>query len=657
MPEGVDALRPGIAGGCYPERDAEGPDRFERAFASLSAALGRIPESRQSLEAFVGGVRALQARLRDQPDRALDLHVERLRASMSVEGTSDALLPRAFALVCEVVRRRQGIELRDVQIMGGRVMARGMLAEMATGEGKTLTATLPACAAALAGIPVHVVSANDYLVERDATALRPVYEALGLRVGFVVESMRDASARRAAYACDVCYVTGKQLGFDYLRDRLVRAGRGDAALQPRRDVSPDLLLRGLCFAIIDEADSILIDEARTPLILAGGEPASEQDGLYRNALELARALEEGQDFRVERAVRRVELTDHGEQRLAVLAEGRPGIWAGPRRRREWVARALSALHLYERDRHYLVRDGRVDIIDASTGRASPGRSWSEGLHQLVELKEGCTITAQAEPLARMSYQHFFRRYLRLSGMSGTLREVAPELCASYGLATVRIPTFRPSRVVQLPTQVWARGEDRWPVVVQRVLALRAEQRPVLIGTASLEASQRLSALLVEAGVPHELLDARNDAREARVVGCAGEAGRITVATRLAGRGTDIPLAQGVAERGGLHVIVTECAEARRIDRQLQGRCGRQGDPGSFEILLGLDEGPLAGYLPARLVYPIGTVLCRPHLTHVAVWLTKIAQRAEERSAARERRDLLTSEVAMEELLVFSGAAR
>jgi preprotein translocase subunit SecA len=656
-------LRPGVAGGVYPERRdaAEGP--FERALEHLRGRFVRRRAGRLSpLRRVAERVEAAARDLTVDSDARLALRATGLRRRLALEGLCEPLVVQSFALVRELAGRVLGTPHYPVQIMGGWIITHGMLAEMETGEGKTLTATLPACTAAMAGIPVHVISANDYLVERDAAAMRPLYDALGLRVGTVTESERNDARRRAAYRCDITYATAKTIAFDYLRDRLQRGqGRGSLDLRlerlHREEPKTDrLLLRGLCFAIVDEADSVLIDEARTPLILSGAGDSADNRRIYRRALRLARSLEEDLHFRVVRREGRVALTERGRKRLEELAQPLGGLWAGPRRREEWAVRALCALHVFLRDRDYIVRNERVEIVDALSGRTAPDRSWEGGLHQLVELKEGCPLTPENETRARISYQQFFRRYLRLSGMTGTAQEVAGELWSVYRLGTVRIPTRRPVQRRALPTRVFASGEDRWRAVVLRVHALHRQGRPVLVGTTSVEASEHLSRLLSEAGLPHRVLNARQDAEEAAVVAEAGRPGQITVATSMAGRGTDIPLAPGVSERGGLHVIATQRAEARRIDRQLFGRCGRQGGPGSHEMILSFEDPPVELYYPAAIRRFLHRLA--PARSAAPPWLgerlTSLPQRSEERRHARMRQGLVHLEEHLGDLLAFSG---
>ncbi|MBW2281602.1 MAG: prepilin peptidase [Deltaproteobacteria bacterium] len=647
-------LRPGIAQGVYPERRDIDDGRIERA---IHAARGYAASWRQlgrsRLEAFVRSVDDAGAELKTETEAGLRSRTRDLRNDLVMQGLTDEQLVRVFALIREAAGRTIGMPHYGVQLMGGWAMARGMLVEMETGEGKTLTATLPACAAALAGIPVHVVSVNDYLVQRDADLMRPVYEALGLSVGTVTDAAKDEGLRRAAYACDVTYATSSQIAFDYLRDGLVRSrrptpGSGGAGAQP--------LMRGLCFAVVDEADSVLIDEARTPLILSAGQGTAEQRATYKRALRLASALRRDEHFRADPRAGTVEMLGAGRERLVELARPLEGFWTGPRRREEWVVRALSALHLYRRDHHYLVREGKVEIIDGPTGRAAPDRSWSRGLHQLIEVKEGCEVSPERETIARISYQRFFRRYLRLAGMSGTVSEVSRELWSVYRLQVQEIPTRVEGRRLDGGTRVFVEGDDRWQSVVESVRKHRQAGRPVLVGTASLSASESLAERLDAAGVPHRVLNARQDAEEASIVAEAGAPGQVTVATHMAGRGTDICLGPGVAEAGGLHVIATQRAEAGRIDRQLYGRCSRQGDPGSFEALLALGDAPLLEYYPRR-VWRLLARLARSGTPLPRIWgewLTRLPQRAEERRHARMRRGLIELEDQMGDTLAFAG---
>ena len=655
-------LRPGIARGLYPQRTETSEGWLDRCVDRLLGALTRFwllfPSRRRR---FVNAVHEHGARLEGLSEAELSQRIQQLRQALACEGLSDEVVAPMFAAIREVSRRTVGVAHYDVQLQAGWAMLNGRLAEMETGEGKTLSATLPAATAALAGIPVHVISVNDYLVQRDADAMRPIYQALGLSVGTVTERMRNPAERRAAYACDVTYVTGKQVAFDYLKDGLQRRHQKTrlaghiARLQGDPAPQQQLLLRGLCFAVVDEADSVLIDEARTPLILSG--PAGPSDGgaTYRQAMALASALEEGSDFCLQARKQTLEFTQRGRQRLEQLAAPLEGLWSGPKRREEWVEKALRALHLFLRDRHYLVRAGKVEIIDQPTGRAAPDRSWERGLHQMIEIKEGCELSPERETLARISYQQFFRRYLRLSGMTGTAREVASELWSVYRLNPITIPTRLPLRRRSLGTRLFASSDAKWDAVVERVGELQRIGRPVLVGTCSVAASEHLGALLTERGLPHRVLNARQDDQEAAIVAAAGRRGRVTVATNMAGRGTDIRLGPGVVESGGLHVIATQRSEARRIDRQLFGRCGRQGDPGSYEEILSLEDDSLGGFFPAGLQRFL-LDRCAASATP-AGWLkllTRVPQWVEERRHAQVRQGLLAMEEYLGRLLAFSG---
>jgi preprotein translocase subunit SecA len=656
------ALRPGIALGRYPQREDLREGWLDRTAASLAGfvrqrAYGRKPGHAAFLERVSAAARDLGAMSNAQ----IRERVPELRRRLYSEGLHEELVARAFAICREVADRLLRMRPFDVQLLGGRVMLEGKIAEMETGEGKTLAATLPACAAALAGIPVHIVTVNDFLVLRDAAWMKPLYAFLGLSVGTITEGMTPEQ-RRAAYACDITYCTNKQLAFDYLKDRLMlgqesrRLHLQVEGLHAEFPRTRRLLLRGLCYVIVDEADSVLVDEARTPLIISNAGDASQAGQIYGEAVAMARQLVSGLDFAIRPREREVDLTERGKRRAAELAEPYGGVWIGPRRREELLRRALSALYLFQRDKQYIVRGGKVQIVDEYTGRVMADRSWERGLHQMIEAKEGCPITGQQETLARISYQRFFRRYLRIAGMTGTAREVARELWSVYRLPVVSIPTNKPVRRARLPGRVYATAEAKWTAIVETVRAMHGLGRPVLVGTRSVQASEHLSELLKAAGLPHQVLNARQDQEEAEIIASAGAPGRITVATNMAGRGTDIRLGPGVAELGGLHVIATERHDARRIDRQLYGRGGRQGDPGSYEAIVSVEDEIVQEVFhghAARLVRFLR--LKRPLLPR---WLgapvVLVAQRLAERRHAGIRRDLLRLDDHLGDLLAFTG---
>ena len=637
----------------YPERDDAPLGKLERLINELRYLTGRVESGKRSLGRIVGAVAARAKGIEAIPDADLRARAVALRPKLRRRGFDDLeLVAEAFALVREASVRATKMRHFDVQLIGGWAMLRGMIAEMDTGEGKTLTATLTAATAALAGRAVHVVTVNDYLAERDSAQMAPVYKLLGLSVGCVKQGQQPPE-RRAAYACDVAYCSNKEIAFDYLRDRLVLGGKPHPIALRLGALGGDgaagkLLLRGLQFAIVDEADSVLVDEARTPLILSAGSGRTAGEKMHRDALEIAGALGES-DYRI--GEEGIEITDAGQDALARVAKDLGGIWKGPRRREQLVRQALTALHVFQRDKHYLVREGKVQIIDEYTGRLMPDRSWERGLHQLIEMKEEVEVTAERETLARISYQRFFRRYLHLCGMTGTAAEIAGELRAVYRLRVARIPTNRPSRRVSHLARYYGSAAAKWQAVVETIAACIGRGQPVLVGTRSVGASELLAKLLDEKGVPYRLLNARQDRDEAEIVARAGERGCVTVATNMAGRGTDIRLAEGVRELGGLHVVATELHDAARIDRQLFGRCGRQGDPGSYEVIVAMEDDlaktfaklasvPLTGL--ERIPSPLGGAVFR------------LAQWRAERSHSRARRDLLDLDEYLGGILAFSG---
>jgi preprotein translocase subunit SecA len=564
---------------------------------------------------------------------------------------------RSFAVIREAASRVLGQRHYDVQLIAGYAMLRGMIAEMATGEGKTLAATLAAATAALGGVPVHVVTVNAYLAGRDAAQMQPLYRFLGLSVGVVSEQI-PAPQRAAAYRCDITYCTNKDLAFDYMRDRLDlgrRVGnlrRKAATLIGARSRQESGLLRGLHFAIVDEADSVLIDEARTPLVLSGESDADQDAAVFDQALGLGRGLRFGIDYHIFGDERRVALLAPGRRKLAA-AETLGAPWNETPERERLVNMALTALHVLEAGENYLVREGRVEIIDEFSGRIMPDRRWSDGLHEMVERKEGLVPSKRRGTRARMTYQRFFRRYCRLAGMTGTAREVAQELWRVYRLPVATIPPHRPDRKVMLPSRTHATADDKWRAIVEQVATMHRRGAPVLIGTRTVVASARASEALAAAGLAHVVLSAAQDAAEAEIVERAGERGAITVATNMAGRGTDIRLSAEAAGLGGLHVVISEPHEAGRIDRQLAGRCGRQGDPGLVQAHVSLEDALIDRHAPRPLIAALR--LLRPGLRPSWVRLVAAAaQRQAERLHARMRHDLLKSDEWLGDAIAFSG---
>ncbi len=574
----------------------------------------------------------------------------------------EALVQPALGAIREAADRKLGLRPFPVQLMGALALHRGWLAEMATGEGKTMTAGLAAILAGWTRQPCHVVTVNDYLVQRDAEWLMPLYHFCGVRVGFVTGTNTPAE-RAKNYGCDVTYVTSKELLADFLRDRLWLGKLQNPTrrlirrmLQPRPQSPDGLVLRGLHTAIVDEADSILIDEAVTPLIISAShknESLREAAGL---AQELIVALQPGTDYQANPRYKEIELTSGGMRKLAEQASHLPGLWRGQDRRLDLVIQAVIAREFYHRDQQYIVEGEKVVIVDEFTGRPMPQRTWREGMHQAIEAKEGLPVSDPVETIARLSFQRFFKCFHRLSGMTGTAREAAPELWQVYGLPVIAIPPNRSCIRAQWPNQFFADEETKWRAIVEAVEKVHATGRPLLVGTRSVLASERLGRWLEERGLPTKILNATRLQEEAGIVEMAGDAGRISIATNMAGRGTDIKLGRGVAASGGLHVIETEWHESGRVDRQLFGRAGRQGDPGSAQAFGSFEDELINRFLPPA---------ARAFLTRV--WRANLpgkarltesafhhAQRRAQALAFQQRRDVVRSDLWLDEALSFTG---
>jgi preprotein translocase subunit SecA len=651
--------RPGPLWGQAPQRQ---PDHAPPARSAWQAWRGEA-HCRAMAQAAHLERQPCQALTRDALVAACQDAAAGVRRQGFVAGAVAPLLGRLAALAEATL----GLAARPGQLMAAAALLDNRLAEMPTGEGKSLATALAACGAALAGVPVHVVTANDYLAERDAAGMRPLADALGLSVAFLRPGDGD-DAKRATYAADIVCATAKELAFDHLRDRLDappglhdELARRAAALADRAVPAPRM--RGLCMALIDEADSVLLDEADVPLVLSRSVPHAARRAFLWQALALARRLEAQRHFALHAATRRAELTPEGDDELARAGAALGGPWLRPRYRREAVAQALVALHLLQRDHHYLLRgegrEAKVEIIDEVTGRGAPGRVWSHGLHTLVELKEGLVPSADSQTLARTTFQRFFQRYWRLAGLSGTLWESRGELARVFGASVVRVPREQPLRCKVMPTRAFATMEALFDAVVAQTRAMHAQGRPVLIGTDSVADSCSLSRRLAAAGLAHQVLNAVQDRDEAALVARAGQAGAITVATRMAGRGTDIQLDQAARAAGGLHVICSQHNPSRRLDRQLAGRAARHGDPGSVQLWwIAAPSHVSIGWL--------GTILAACNRTHAieeASWgrpqwllrrLRQWPQRAQERQREAQRAQLLRADRAWERRLAFAG---
>ncbi len=544
----------------------------------ISAILKKIFGSKNDRELrrlapLVDRITGLEPEFRKLSDAQLTAKTGEFKERLERGEDLDDLLPEAFAAAREAAVRVLGLRPFDVQVIGGIVLHQGKIAEMKTGEGKTLVAVMPAYLNALTGEGVHIVTVNDYLARRDTQWMGGIYHLLGLTTGTIVHGLTDEE-RRQAYAADVTYGTNNEFGFDYLRDNM-------------KFSLADMVQRGFNYAIVDEVDSILIDEARTPLIISG--PAEESTDLYYVLNRVALQLKRDQDYTVDEKARSVLITEEGVARAEKLL-GVSNLY-DPRNIEllHHLNQALKAHNLFKRDDEYIVKDGQVIIVDEFTGRLMPGRRYSDGLHQALEAKEGVRIENENQTLATITFQNYFRMYRKLAGMTGTADTEAEEFKKIYNLDVVIIPTHRKMIRIDHPDVIYKTAEEKFQAVVEEIKDCHERGQPVLVGTTSIEKSEYLSKMLKREGIKHEVLNAKHHEKEAQIVAQAGQLGTVTIATNMAGRGTDIVLGPGVVERGGLHILGTERHEARRIDNQLRGRSGRQGDPGSSRFYLSLED--------------------------------------------------------------------
>lgn len=577
-----------------------------------------------------------------------DVLRERLRTGESV----DDILPDAFAVVREASTRKLGLRHFDVQLIGGMILHEGKIAEMRTGEGKTLVATLPAYLNALSGQGVHIVTVNDYLAKRDSQWMAPIYESLGLSVGVVTANM-SRDSKIAAYTADITYGTNNEFGFDYLRDNMAFA-------------LADKVQRPLHYAIIDEVDSILIDEARTPLIISG--PAEDSSELYRQINQIIPTLhkqaseEQEGDFTVDEKHRQVHLTEQGHQRVETMLQSMQLIHSGTSLYHpsnislvHHLNAALRAHQLYHRDVDYIVQNNRVVIVDEHTGRTMPGRRWSEGLHQAIEAKESVAIERENQTLASITFQNYFRTYQKLSGMTGTADTEAYEFQQIYGLEVLVIPTNKPMIRDDQADIIYLTKQEKYQAIIEDVQQCQARGQPVLVGTVSIETSDLISKLLTKASIGHQVLNAKFHEKEAQIIAQAGQPGAVTIATNMAGRGTDIVLGgqldlelaelddgadraahrqawqarhQTVLQAGGLRIIGSERHESRRIDNQLRGRSGRQGDPGSSRFYLSLDDDLMRIFASERMAMIMKKLGMKPGESIEHPWITKAIENAQ-----------------------------
>lgn len=643
-----------------PERLLKGLD------AKVNGVIGRYHRRRKVLDTLrrdADGVDRQTGDYSELSDHVLRERLREFREKLRRGGRDqESIVFPALAAIREAADRRVGLRAFPVQLMGALALHRGFLVEMATGEGKTLTAGLAAVLAGWTRKPCHVITVNDYLVQRDPEWLNGLYEFCSVKVGHVIGQM-SPEERKAGYECDVTYSTSKEVVADFLRDGLqIKESRNPCRrlirqmLSPNRSVPDGLVMRGLHTAIVDEADSVLIDEAVVPLIIATPRKNEALQEVIQIADGIAQPLESGVDYRVDSRYKEIELTGPGLNRIEGACSTLPGLWRGNQRRTELIKQALMAREFYQSGRQYVLAEDRILIIDEFTGRPMPQRSWRQGIHQAIEAKEKLPLTDPTETVARLSFQRFFRLYYRLSGMTGTAREAAGELWQIYRLPVISIPTNRPCVRRELPDRVYSSEQSKWRAIVEEVRAIHQAGRPILIGTRSVAVSEKLAESLNAEGLSFSLLNAVRHQEEAVIIREAGARGRITIATNMAGRGTDIVLGDGVAELGGLHVIATERHESKRVDRQLFGRAARQGDPGSAQAFVSVEDELLRRYLPGSIRRFLARRLTqRPGSSQTfAAAVYAMAQRTSQREAFRRRREVLKMDDWLGEALSFAG---
>ncbi|MFH0888423.1 MAG: preprotein translocase subunit SecA [Planctomycetota bacterium] len=592
-----------------------------------------------SLWRVVDSINSFDSEIQLLSDSQLRQKTDEFRQRLKDGHTLDDILPEAFAVVREASKRTTKMRHFDVQLIGGIVLHQSKIAEMVTGEGKTVVATLAAYLNALTSKPVHIVTVNDYLAKRDREWMGPIYELLGLTVG-VIQSQMDNPERKIAYNCDITYGTNSEFGFDYLRDNM------KATFETQ-------VQRGYYYAIVDEVDSILIDEARTPHIISG--PAEESTNDYYLAERVAKQLKKDIDYIVKEKENMAILTEQGIENAQKLV-GVDTFYTG--KNMEWphhIEQSLRAKELYRNDKDYIVKDNEVIIVDEFTGRLMPGRRWSDGLHQAIEAHENIKIREENQTLATVTLQNYFRMYEKLAGMTGTALTEAMEFFSIYKLEVVTIPTNQTLIRYTNPDMVFRTEEEKFNAIVEEIARINETGRPVLVGTTSIENSEKVSDKLKRRGIKHEVLNAKHHEREAQIIAKSGQPGAVTIATNMAGRGTDIVLGEGVAKLGGLHILGTERHEARRIDNQLRGRAGRQGDPGSSQFMLCLEDHILRVFAPqwvSQLLLKLGMAEGQPIESRMVSNAIEKAQKRMEAHNFDIRKQLLDYDKVMNEQRVL-----
>lgn len=626
--------------------------------------LRRVPK-KTLLLSRAKSILKLDSKFTELSDEELKKESQRLREVFMLGRESRSAVNEAFALIREVCWRVKKMKPYKVQIAGGLAIELGCIAEMSTGEGKTLTATMPGVIAGWRGKGCHIMTTNSYLAKRDAEEMGPVYEFCGLTVGHLEDTMQPEE-RRQAYLADITYCTNKDVAADFLRDQMAlgHGNNGTSELLKKISGTSDsqayqTVLRGLECAIVDEADSVLIDDGVTPLLISGESPnKEEQSKVYKQAYEMTKLFHENQHYTVDNRYREIVINKSGEKLLLTESSKLGGLWSGEVRSYELLNQALTVKHFFIRDKQYIIDDGKVVIVDEATGRLMPDRFWRAGIHQAVEAKEEVEINADKDTFARISFQKFFRLYSKLSGMTGTGKEAVREFWFYYHRSVVKIPTNRKCIRKQAWDRVYISESSKWRAVLRNIKKVHSEGRPVLIGTGSIKDSHIISEMLSGAGVEHQVLNAIHHAEEAGIVSVAGELGKVTVATNMAGRGTDIKIPEESKLAGGLHVVATERFESYRIDRQLYGRSSRQGDPGSAIALVCLDDQLLkqyGGFLRKLLKVSMIFFSVRGRIWFPGIRLILwISQRRSVKAGRQMRKSVLKSDNWLENTLGFTG---
>ena len=638
------------------------PKGLDATYDTCIGFVGKFVPRKQKNLRRAEKILLLEKEFSGMPEVRLCQVAEEMRERFRCRRDTPSDLNRAFAFVREVAFRQIGEKPFLTQVAGALAIESGCIAEMATGEGKTLTCTMPATVAGWRGKGCHIITVNDYLARRDAEWMERIYRFCGLTVAHI-DQQSSSDERRLAYHSDITYCTNKDVTADFLRDRLLLGRLKDLSsvlltkiAGTGQDSTGKLLQRGLHYAIVDEADSILIDEAVTPLIISGPAPNPELVQSFSQAASIAAQLLHGVDYLVDQRYREIKLTDQGERRLEELTAKMRKIWKGRHRKWEMLNQALMAKELYQCDKHYVIEDKKVVIVFELTGRLMPDRSWRDGMHQAVEAKENVEINPPKDTYARVSFQRFFRMYDKLSGMTGTADEAVMEFWQIYHLPVVTIPENRPCIRKDMPTIVLATEQKKWEKIVEEIRRINDIGRPVLVGTRSIRASKHLSQLLKAEKIDHQVLNAVYHQQEAQIVAQAGQLGKVTVATNMAGRGTNIKLGKGVAELGGLHVIGAESNESVRIDRQLFGRSARQGAPGTTQEILSIADELVSQHAKYAMGY-----LKKKHADteeNISSALVRkafdFAQARAERLAIIQRKAVLKTDHWLDEQLGFTG---